>query len=453
MSTPMDIIPARDIRLQWAAFASIGAGVIHGAAIGMHADHPTLSRIFLAFTVTQVCWGVLAMTRSSRLTALVGLAINGAAVMGWLLTRTVGIGFVSGLETAENPQPADTLCALLAGISLLAVGWAWLQRDKPVSVVAPLNALYACGGITIFALWGITGNAHGHDASHDQLALTPSDLVITNDGVIVSANGVAETSQDSVSRDTVAASATPDTNQSSPTSRAPASTILPSGTTTTSIHPHTVTRDQALAAASGWPRPFDPAVPVDFTGIGGVTAEQAARATALIQSASRDLAKYASVSAASADGYFSIGDGATGFEHYIKYSLMGDGRVLDTSAPESLVYSTAGGSKTLVSAMFFANPGTLITDATLNNYAGGLMQWHVHTNLCWANVGGTPKVVGVTNAAGNCAIGAPQTGGAPMVHVWITPHKCGPFAALEGVGAGVADVSDSERVDLCNKAH
>jgi len=46
-----------------------------------------------------------------------------------------------------------------------------------------------------------------------------------------------------------------------------------------------------------------------------------------------------------------------------------------------------------------------------------------------------------------------QTGGAPMVHVWITPNVCGPFAALEGVGAGVADASDSERVDLCNKAH
>jgi len=24
-----------------------------------------------------------------------------------------------------------------------------------------------------------------------------------------------------------------------------------------------------------------------------------------------------------------------------------------------------------------------------------------------------------------------------MIHVWITPHPCGPFAALEGVGAGV----------------
>ena len=43
--------------------------------------------------------------------------------------------------------------------------------------------------------------------------------------------------------------------------------------------------------------------------------------------------------------------------------------------------------------------------------------------------------------------------GSWMVHVWIAPHICGPFAALEGIGAGSASVSDSERVDLCNKKH
>ena len=112
-----------------------------------------------------------------------------------------------------------------------------------------------------------------------------------------------------------------------------------------------------------------------------------------------------------------------------------------------------GAVKTLVSAMFIANPGTPLTDTTLVNYAGGLMQWHVHSNLCWTTVNGVPKVVGVTNAAGVCSAGVLQPTGAPMVHVWIAPHPCGPFAALEGNGAGVADVSDSERVDICNRAH
>jgi hypothetical protein len=184
-----------------------------------------------------------------------------------------------------------------------------------------------------------------------------------------------------------------------------------------------------------------------------VTAEQAARATTLIRATQRDLPRYALTSTAFADGYRSIGDEATGFEHWIKYSLLNDGRVLDTTAPESLVYEVRGNVKTLVSAMFIANPGTPLTDTTLVNYAGGLMQWHVHSNLCWATVNGVPKVVGVTNAAGVCSAGTLQPAGAPMVHVWIAPHVCGPFAALEGNGAGVADVSDAERVDMCNRDH
>ena len=60
----------------------------------------------------------------------------------------------------------------------------------------------------------------------------------------------------------------------------------------------------------------------------------------------------------------------------------------------------------------------------------------------------------IVDGAGNCPAGSTlQTNGAPMVHVWITPHACGPFAALEGQGAGVADEPDSVRVDKCNAGH
>jgi hypothetical protein len=40
-----------------------------------------------------------------------------------------------------------------------------------------------------------------------------------------------------------------------------------------------------------------------------------------------------------------------------------------------------------------------------------------------------------------------------MVHVWIGANPCGPFAALEGNGAGVADLPDNQRVDKCNAQH
>jgi len=437
-------------RMQWAAYASIGAGLIHGVAVGLHADHASLARVFMALSFVQVAWGIIAISRLQWSVVLAGFAINGTAIVGWILTRTSGISFISGLEISEKPQMADTLGAVLAATAIGASLWAWRQRDVPARETAHLNAVYLTSAVTLVALWSVTGHAHAHIQN---VALTDSGLSVNADGVIVSPSTNAPVDITTSSITVPTSSSTADSIATKKKQVVAAPTTVVNTTTTTINHPHALTTAQALAAASGWPRPYDPANPIDFSGIGGVTAEQAARATALIQSAQRDLPKYAKVSDAEKNGYVSIGDGVTGFEHYMKYSLLNDGRVLDTTAPESLVYEVKGTVKTLVSAMFIANPGTPLTDTTLVNYAGGLMQWHVHSNLCWISVNGVPKVVGVTNAAGACLIGTLQTGGAPMVHVWITPHVCGPFAALEGNAAGVANASDAERVDLCNKEH
>ncbi len=439
-----------DIRMRWAAYASIGAGLIHGVAVGLHADHESLARVFMALTFVQVGWGIIAISRLQWAVALGGFAINGTAIVGWILTRTSGISFISGLEIAEKPQPADTLGALLAAAAIGASVWAWHRRDVPAKETLHLNAVYLCSAITLCALWSVTGHVHAHV---QDVALTDSGLIVTADGVIVSPSTISQV-EISTSTSTVPASlSTTDSVATKEKTVIAAPSTVANTTTTTVNHSHALTTAQALAAASGWPRPYDPAKPINFSGIGGVTPEQASRATTLIQSAQRDLPKYAKVSDAEKNGYVSIGDGATGFEHFIKYSLLNDGRVLDTAAPESLVYEVKGDVKTLVSAMFIANPGTPLTDTTLVNYAGGLMQWHVHSNLCWVTINGVPKVVGVTNAAGVCLLGALQPAGAPMVHVWISPHACGPFAALEGNAAGVAAASDEERVDLCNKDH
>jgi hypothetical protein len=37
-----------------------------------------------------------------------------------------------------------------------------------------------------------------------------------------------------------------------------------------------------------------------------------------------------------------------------------------------------------------------------------------------------------------------------MIHVWIVPHRCGPFAALEGVGGGQINEGEER---LCDHAH
>jgi hypothetical protein len=173
----------------------------------------------------------------------------------------------------------------------------------------------------------------------------------------------------------------------------------------------------------------------------------------------RDLPAFSDVGSVESLGYRSIGDSRTGFEHYINFTLLGDDKVLDPTAPESLVYQvddpTDPAARTLVSAMFIAQ-ATSLDDPAIADFAGPLMQWHNHTNLCWrTNDAGDFVVAGVTDDDGACPEGTVNTGGQfPMVHVWIAPHECGPFAALEGHGAGQAgQLSEGERVDLCGDHH
>ena len=193
--------------------------------------------------------------------------------------------------------------------------------------------------------------------------------------------------------------------------------------------------------------------PIDVSGVEGVSAEQELRAVTLIEDTLRELPKYADPAAAIAAGYASIGDAGTGTEHYIKCDLIRDDVLLDPTAPESLVYAVNGDQRTLAGAMYIASPRPA-DDPTLTDWAGPLMTWHKHDNLCWS-VGddGKAKVVGVIDANGNCAKGVRSGGESPMVHVWIEPHPCGVFAALEGIGAGTAAVSEDQRVDMCGAGH
>ena len=166
-----------------------------------------------------------------------------------------------------------------------------------------------------------------------------------------------------------------------------------------------------------------------------------------------ELPRYADPAAAIAAGYTSIGDAGTGSEHFIKTSLIEDDALLDPLGPESLVYSVKDGQRTLAGAMYIASARPA-DDPSLTDWAGPLMTWHKHDNLCWSvDENGAPKVVGIIDANGNCANGV-RTGDAnPMVHVWIQPHPCGVFAALEGIGAGTAGVPEDQRVDVCSEEH
>lgn len=423
---------------QVAGLASLSAGAIHAAAIGIHAEHTTLSRLFVAVAVAQIAMGLLVLVRAGRPNLAMNVLVNASAVGVWAVTRVSGISFVEGLERAENPQFADSVCAALGALAAGASLAALLRgRTRPAGAHLGLPAI-AIGALTVTAMMYGTSHVHSHDAGPGESAAGEHS------------HAAAEPAHDdhavAAPIDAPAPAATAVADHAHPEPERPAD------------HAH----DPAAASASdatsapapaAWPRPFDPAEPIDFSGVPGVTPEQTARAEALVTATMRDLPRFADAGTVPALGYRSIGDASTGFEHYINYDYIADDAFLDPTRPESLVYRVDGDERTLVSAMFIAKE-VRVDDPQLVDYGGRLMQWHVHDNLCWAGTDDGPKVVGVVDAEGNCPPGSVNAGGEnPMVHVWITPHACGPFAALEGHGAGQTDPAGGPRTDQCGHDH
>jgi hypothetical protein len=435
------------------AVASASAAVLHAAAAGIHADHPGLARIFIALAVAQLAVAVLAIARSDRLACAPLFAVNAAAVGGWLVTRLVGISWVGGLEVAERPQVADTVGALLAGVALVAAASCAFGRSVAVSGRALSSSVVLAGVLLVPGLADATTHDHA-DADHGH-----ADPAATDDhGHVEPASG-APGDPASVAHPTDVHAADAHATDDHPEEH-PADDHATDDHATPDHASDDHASDDHLTAeplddTAQWPRPWDPREPIDFSGVEGVSAEQQARAEQLVRDTIRDLPAFADVAKLPELGYRSIGDASTGFEHYIDLALFDDGKELDPTAPESLVYRVDGAERELVSAMFIV-ARTDVDDPRLTEYAGPLMQWHVHDNLCWGlGDDGQPVVKGVLAEPGDtCPAGSVNAGGDnPMVHVWITPHACGPFAALEGHGAGQAGVGDGARTDLCTHGH
>jgi hypothetical protein len=195
------------------------------------------------------------------------------------------------------------------------------------------------------------------------------------------------------------------------------------------------------------PKKYDPTQPIDLGGVEGVSPEQQARAENLLSTTIYKLPQWADYRTAEAKGFISIGDGFTGNEHFVNTAYFEDDHILDPDYPESLVYDVdqATGKRTLASAMYMLPESVKLADVP--DVGGKLTQWHIHNNLCFTLNG---KVAGLTDANGTCS--APLVKGPEnaMIHVWIRPHPCGPFAALEGVGAGQT-LEGTEK--LCDTAH
>jgi len=396
--------PRSDRRLRpltVAAVASLSAGAVHAGAVGAHAEHPVAAKVFVAVALFQLGWGGLALVRRERAVALVGAVGNALLVGGWILAKWKGLSFIEGLDEVEPIQFADSLCAALA--TLAAVGAATLffgfrlRRGQP---------LLASGVVAVLALAALPGmiEAGNHVHQHDEATLHGH----VHDEATATAH-VHTTSN----------------------------TTAPTGMKGMKMTPSAVA-----------PKPYDPKKPIDLGGIKGVSLAEQARAENLVAETVVRLPQWSDPTHAEALGFKSIGDGITGIEHLINWSYINDDHVLDPDHPESLVYRVKDGKRTLVSAMYMLKPGSNLN--TVPDIGGKLTQWHIHDNLCFTNDKVAPHVVGITDAQGNCPQPFVKLPPVPMIHVWIVSHPCGPFAALDGVGAGQIKPGEER---LCDHVH
>lgn len=188
-----------------------------------------------------------------------------------------------------------------------------------------------------------------------------------------------------------------------------------------------------------------------------VTPEQRAAADKLLANTKSGLWQWADDAKVEAAGFRTIGDGFTGTEHLLNWNWINDDKILDPSHPESLVYRTTPKGRVLEAAMYMLPVGT--ADTKIPDIGGTLTQWHVHDNLCMsppqlANGFAQRFVVGLTSATGGCDRGE-KLPTVQMLHVWVVPHKCGPFAALDGIGAGtsVKEAQDPNTPVDCQHGH
>jgi hypothetical protein len=144
------------------------------------------------------------------------------------------------------------------------------------------------------------------------------------------------------------------------------------------------------------------------------TAAQKTAAAQLVSKTQASVAKYTSLSAATAAGYVPITN-PKGYEvHYANWQTVKSGDVLDPSNPSSLVYANTVNGPVLLGAMYLGagpcQPGP--------DVGGSLTQWHAHDNLC---LSAAHQVIGRTTSAGTCSSGTHNTSTYFMLHVWVAP--------------------------------
>ena len=237
-----------------------------------------------------------------------------------------------------------------------------------------------------------------------------------------------------------------------PTTKVVATTPRTSAASTASTVPPTTAapgpQPPAITVVTSAPTTAPAAPAIVLASETGVTPAELQRAESLVSATIADLKQYEFPAEAYAAGYRSIGDALTGDEHYVNWSYVDDGHILDPARPESVVYEVRNGHQVAVAAMYMMPFDSTFADVP--DVGGALTHWHVHRDLCLTESPTHKVLSGVTSDSGTCPPGTNKAGNTPMLHVWIVPNPCGPFAALEGIGAGQVPPGQTRNCDTRN---
>lgn len=156
------------------------------------------------------------------------------------------------------------------------------------------------------------------------------------------------------------------------------------------------------------------------------TPQQQLAAVRLVNQTVAAASRFKSLAVAKAAGYVPITPTGLKVVHYMNYATYLDGPTLDPRDIPVLVYVNTSHGAVLSAAMYLAS-------ATAAAQPGGcLTEWHVHTNLCFADA----KVVGTTQLG--CPQGSSHRVTPPMMHIWLTPVPGGPLSMDPSTSAQVA---------------
>lgn len=353
-----------------AALLTAGAAVIHlGVASAHFAEWWAAGLFFLAAGASQAAWAVAVWSRrASRRVLVAGLAGNAALVALWAVSRSTGLPVGPGAGTPEPVGPTDAITVVMEACAVLVVALElWSPVAIPRAASAGRWARGLAGGVAL-AVLAATGVALAAPGEAHPQAQSTGD-----------ARGVSHGSATGAPSDGAAQAPRhghpnlPDTSSATPEQTAAARQLLANTITATTAY-----RDITAAKAAG----FD---------------VQAAweRRTAVLKRLGR-----------------TPGTDRVALVHVPNRENRRDGRVLDATKPETLMYAhTSEGAFVLVGVMFTAERKP--PPSSYQPY----LRWHTHT---FCRGGGLARLKPVD---GSCPAGTEPAETGAMTHLWFVEES------------------------------